>query len=164
MVVGVSDTLLKTCSYSSPISFRNAKGFLPRQGSRISHESRQFWGVAKGSPVSWVAKLQGDKNSGWSRSYREIKLLLSAGNEWSQSYRVTNQRPNLPWNFMTVSHGFLDPSALVDMDFWTPMRLFNNVEFCVKRASESFCAKRASESFLRESAISGTVCTSPVFL
>ena len=44
-----------------------------------------FWGVAKGSSVSWVAKFKGDKNlecklsNGWSRSYREIKPLLSAG-------------------------------------------------------------------------------------
>ena len=43
------------------------------------------WGAAKGSSISWVAKLKGDKNSefklsnGWSRSYREIKMLLSAG-------------------------------------------------------------------------------------
>ena len=45
----------------------------------------QYWGVAKGSSVSWVAKFKGDKNSecklsnGWSRSYKVIKLLLSAG-------------------------------------------------------------------------------------
>ena len=42
-------------------------------------------GVAKLSSVSWVAKFKGDKNSEWklsnwrSRSYREIKVLLSAG-------------------------------------------------------------------------------------
>ena len=36
-------------------------------------------------------------------------MLLSAGHEWSRSYRVTNQHPNLPWNFVT--HGLLDPSA-----------------------------------------------------
>ena len=47
----------------------------------------EFWGVAKGSSVSWVAKFKGDKSSEcklsneWSRSYKEIKLLLSAG-EW----------------------------------------------------------------------------------
>ena len=64
--------------------------------------------------MSWVAKLKGDKNSewklsnGWSRSYREIKLLLQE-NEWSRSYREMNQHPSLPWNFIT--HGFLDPSA-----------------------------------------------------
>ena len=45
----------------------------------------QFWGVAKGSSVSWVAKFKGGKNpecklsNGWSRSYKVIKLLLSAG-------------------------------------------------------------------------------------
>ena len=42
-------------------------------------------GVAKGSSVAWVAKLKGDKSSecklsnGWSRSYKVMKLLLSAG-------------------------------------------------------------------------------------
>ena len=42
-------------------------------------------GVAKGSSVSWVAKFKGDTNSecklsnGWLRSYKVIKLLLSAG-------------------------------------------------------------------------------------
>ena len=55
---------------------------------------------------------KGDKKSecklsnGWLRSYEEIKLLLSARNEWSRSYRGINQHPNLPWNFIT--HGFLD--------------------------------------------------------
>ena len=73
-----------------------------------------FSELAKGSSTSWVAKLKGAKNSecklsnGWSRSHKVIKMLLSAGNEWSRSYRVTNQHPNLPWNFMT--HGFLDLS------------------------------------------------------
>ena len=44
-----------------------------------------YCGVAKGSSISWVAKFKGDKSSacklsnGWSRSYRQIKLLLSAG-------------------------------------------------------------------------------------
>ena len=74
------------------------------------------WGVAKGSSVSWVAKFKGDKNSecklsnGWSRSYKVIRLLLSARNEWSRSYREKNQHPNLPWNFIT--HGF--PRFLMD--------------------------------------------------
>ena len=46
--------------------------------------SSDFWGVAKGSSVSWVAKFKGDKNlecklaKGWSRSDKVIKLLLSA--------------------------------------------------------------------------------------
>ena len=41
---------------------------------------RLFWGVAKGSSISWVAKLKGEKYSeckrsnGRSRSYREIKF------------------------------------------------------------------------------------------
>ena len=42
-----------------------------------------------------------------------MKLLLSAGNEGSRSYRVTNQHSSLPCNFMT--HGFLDPSAFSDL-------------------------------------------------
>ena len=43
------------------------------------------WGVAKGSSISWVAKLKVDKESecklsnGRSRSYKVIKRLLSAG-------------------------------------------------------------------------------------
>ena len=46
----------------------------------------QRWGVAKGSSISGVAKFKGDKTSecklsnGWSRSYKEVKLLISAGN------------------------------------------------------------------------------------
>ena len=53
----------------------------PSQKSKKS----QTWGVAKGSSVSWVAKFKGDKNSecklsnGWSRSYKVMKMLLSAG-------------------------------------------------------------------------------------
>ena len=45
-------------------------GFVPISGSHFLF----FWGVAKGSSISWVAKLKGDKNSewklsnGWSRS------------------------------------------------------------------------------------------------
>ena len=45
-----------------------------------------FWGVAKGSSISWIAKFKEDDqtsecklSNGRSRSYREIKLLLSAG-------------------------------------------------------------------------------------
>ena len=43
-------------------------------------------GIAKGSSVSWVATFNGDKvsecklSNSWSRSYKVIKLLLSAGN------------------------------------------------------------------------------------
>ena len=42
------------------------------------------FGVARGSSMPWVAKLQGDRDSecklsnAWSRGCREIKLLLSA--------------------------------------------------------------------------------------
>ena len=46
---------------------------------------QKYWGVAKGSSVSWVAEFKGDKNSecklsnGWSRSYKVIKMLLTVG-------------------------------------------------------------------------------------
>ena len=97
--------------------------------SGVSCENLQFseicaspkrWAVAKGSSISWAAKVKGDKNSecklpnGWSRSYSEIKLLFFLqDNEWSRSYREINQHPRLPWNFIT--HGFLDPSAFPDL-------------------------------------------------
>ena len=95
--------------------------FLSAKNAQFSSKpcSSPYWGVAKGSSVSWVAKLKGDKKSerklsnGWSRSSREIKPLLSAGNEWSRSYREIDQHPSLPWNFIT--HGFLDPSAFPDL-------------------------------------------------
>ena len=47
--------------------------------------SCDIWGVAKGSSISWVARFKGDKHSecklsyGWSRNYREIKVLLFPG-------------------------------------------------------------------------------------
>ena len=47
--------------------------------------TKTMWGIAKGSSVSWVVKFKGDKTSectlskGWSQSYREVKLLFSAG-------------------------------------------------------------------------------------
>ena len=70
---------------------------------------------AKGSSVSWVAKFKGDERSecklsnGW-RSYEVIKLLLFLqGNEWSRSYRVTNQHPTLPRN--SITDGFPDLSG-----------------------------------------------------
>ena len=53
----------------------------------------------------------------WLRSYKEIKLLLSSG-KWVRSYRVTNQHPSLPSNFIT--HGFLDPSAFPDSGALNP--------------------------------------------
>ena len=83
-----------------------------------------YWGVAKGSSVSWVAKFKGDKKSecklpnGRSRSYKVIRLLLSARNEWSQRYREKNQHPSLPWSFIT--HGFLDPSAFPELHMVIP--------------------------------------------
>ena len=60
-------------------------GVVPFLVSKRWIRSLQIWGVAKGSSVSRVAKFKGDKNSecklsnGWSRSYKVIKLLLSAG-------------------------------------------------------------------------------------
>ena len=56
--------------------------FLP--SARADPDHPQNWAVAKGSSISWVAMFKGNKNSecklsnGWSRSYREIELLLSA--------------------------------------------------------------------------------------
>ena len=44
--------------------------------------SNGMWGVARGSSISWVAKLKGDEHSGcklsngWLRSYRETKPFL----------------------------------------------------------------------------------------
>ena len=76
---------------------------------------KRKWGIAKGSSVSWVAKLKRYKNSerklsnGWSGSYKVIKLLLSAGQWVVASYREISQHPNLPLNFIT--HGFLHPST-----------------------------------------------------
>ena len=37
-------------------------------------------------------------------NFTDTRIFLK--NEWSRSYRVTNQHPSLPWNF-----GFLDASA-----------------------------------------------------
>ena len=40
-------------------------------------------------------------------------------NEWSRSYKATNQHPSLPWNFIT--HGFLDPSSFPENNStWRP--------------------------------------------
>ena len=82
-----------------------------------------FWmwalgALRKGPLFHGSRSFKGDKSSecklsnGLSRSYREMKMLLSARNEWSWSYREINQHPNLPWNFIT--HGFMDPSAFPD--------------------------------------------------
>ena len=74
-----------------------------------------WWGVAKGSSLSWVAKLKGEKHlerklsNGQSRSYKVTKLLLSAGKCVVAKFQGDKSDPNLPWNFIT--HGFLDPSA-----------------------------------------------------
>ena len=65
--------------------------------------------IDKGDSISecklskWVvAKLQGDETA-----------LFCGKNERSRRYRVTNQHPGLPLNFMT--HGFLDPSAFPEV-------------------------------------------------
>ena len=55
------------------------------RGVSVAFSWPSCWGFAKGSSISYVAKLKDDKKSewklsnGWSRSYREIKLPLSAG-------------------------------------------------------------------------------------
>ena len=62
---------------------RNRQNRFPQKIRRRNRNRRnRFWGVAKGSSISWVAKFKGDENSecklsnGWSRSYREIEPLL----------------------------------------------------------------------------------------
>ena len=59
---------------------------MPKNGRpALTNGKTDLWGVAKGSSISWVAKFKGHENSecklsnGWSRSYKVIKLLLSAG-------------------------------------------------------------------------------------
>ena len=87
---------------------------------------KSVWGIAQGSSISWVAKFMGDKTSecklsnGWSRSYKEIKLLPPAGEGEVAKLQGDNQHPNLPWNFKT--HGFLDPSAFPECvkSCWAP--------------------------------------------
>ena len=55
--------------------------------------------IKRVNAIKWVvAKLPRDRTASFCRR-----------NEWSRSCRVTNQRPNLPWNLMTL--GFLDPFA-----------------------------------------------------
>ena len=59
-------------------SAKPLEGQFANQRRKTGH----FWGIVKGCSISWVTKLKGDKTSecklpnGWSRSYREIKLLL----------------------------------------------------------------------------------------
>ena len=75
----------------------------------------QIWGFAKGTSILWVAKFKGDNNSecrlsnGRSRSYKGIKLLLSAG-KWvvaklqgDKSASLSSMELYCPW--------ILDPSA-----------------------------------------------------
>ena len=83
------------------------------------------WGVAKGSSVSWVAKFKGGKTSecklsnGWSRSYREIKLLLPAGKRVVAKLQGDKSASQ-------SSYGTLLP-----MDFWTPPRFLNGFAILV---------------------------------
>ena len=65
---------------------------------------RRFWGVGKGSSISWVVKFKGDKSSewklsnGWSRSYREIKpLLLVAMLQGDTSASQSSMELYYPW-------------------------------------------------------------------
>ena len=90
----------KPCFYalkSSNKSHRIAKQFLRHYRLGCCERVLRFIGREvqgrqnfRMQAVKWmVAKLQGDK------------LLLSAENEWSRSYRVINQHASLPWNFIT---------------------------------------------------------------
>ena len=122
------DQVPKVWKDKSEYEFARARTSQPRwpqksrtegEGAKIVKEKliwTRCWRVAKGSSISRVAKLQGDKNAEWklpngrSRSYREKKTCFSLHeNEISRSYRVTNQHLDLPWNFVT--HAFLDPTA-----------------------------------------------------
>ena len=73
------------------------------------------WGVAKGSSVSWVAKVKGDRDSeyklsnGWLRSCKVIKLFF---NREMSGREVTGRQISIPF-----FHGTLLP-----MDFWTRPR------------------------------------------
>ena len=132
-----------------------------------------MWSVVKGSSISWVAKLQGDRNSecklsnGWSQSYKETNLLFAAGNEWSQSCRGKNQHPNLPWYFMT--HGFLDLSTFPDHGLfhssWTSRKIAPKIHAtCLstghnngdrKGTKKKLCDKDFAE---RSDEFSGAIC------
>ena len=64
---------------------------------------------------------------------REINWFFLQKNEWSASYRVTNQHPNLPWNFIT--HGFLDPIRISWWKFQTRSTMrFQSVSMTHPRA------------------------------
>ena len=82
-------TRIRTTSKPHPNHVRTTSELHPNHIRNNGYK----WGVAKKSSISWVAKLKGDKSSGCklskgrSRSYREIKLRLSAGNERVWSYR-----------------------------------------------------------------------------
>ena len=57
---------------------------------------------------------------------REVtRLLLLQENERSRSYREINQRPSLPWNFIT--HGFLYTSAFPDKRWFWQMFPFTKI-------------------------------------
>ena len=68
--------------FSAEYLAKKPRGWRPPK--TVCNDPVPLWDVAKGSSVSWVAKLKGDKNSecklssGWSRSYKVINLLLSA--------------------------------------------------------------------------------------
>ena len=66
--------------------------------------------VAKGSCISWVAKLKGDKNSEWKLS-----------NGWSQSHREIKPPLSAEKGVVAKSQGD-DHVTLLPMDFWTPPR------------------------------------------
>ena len=78
------------------------------------------WGVAKGSFISWVAKLKADKNSecklsnGWSRSYREIHQKRTA----SFCRKISDREVTGRYISIPIFHGTLSP-----IEFWTPPRV-----------------------------------------
>ena len=59
-----------------------------------------------------VAKFKETKMMGGREVAGRKNCFFLQENEWSQSYKVTRQHPNLAWNFMTL--GFLDPFAFPD--------------------------------------------------
>ena len=91
-----------------------------------------MWGVPKGSSMWWVVKFKGKEisecklSNGWSRSYREIKLLLSAG-KWvvaklqgDKSASQSSMELYDPWisgPSRIPEHGFLFLS-------WNPENIF----------------------------------------
>ena len=75
-------------------------------------------------------------------------MLLSAGNEWSRSYREINQHPNLPSNFIT--HGFLDPSAFPEKCMCFSCPLISEKASCPQSFRSCFWAWKWLRQLLRQ--------------